>query len=83
MKLTVMSREYCSLCHKMIEALKPYQRRHGFELEIVDVDSDPVLEATYNELVPVLLDGEHRICHWHLDEDALQAWLAGQTPAAG
>ena len=38
MKLTLMFREYCSLCHKMREQLKPYQEQFGFELDIVDVD---------------------------------------------
>ena len=32
-----------------------------FELDIVDVDEDPVLEEKYNELVPVLLDGDTEI----------------------
>jgi glutaredoxin-like domain DUF836 len=75
MKLTLMFREYCSLCHKMREQLKPYQERFGFELEILDVDEDPVLEEKYNELVPVLLDGQTEICHWFLDEEKLKTFL--------
>ena len=75
MKLTLMFREYCSLCHKMREQLKPYQERFGFELEILDVDEDPVLEEKYNELVPVLLDGETEICHWFLDGEKLKTFL--------
>ncbi|MGN6893374.1 glutaredoxin family protein, partial [Neisseria sp. P0015.S009] len=31
MKLTLMFREYCSLCHKMREQLNPYQEQFGFE----------------------------------------------------
>ena len=50
MKLTLMFREYCSLCHKMREQLKPYQERFGFELEILDVDEDPVLEKNIMNL---------------------------------
>ena len=38
MKLTLMFREYCSLCHKMRDDLQPYQREYGFELEVLDVD---------------------------------------------
>lgn len=78
MKLTLMFREYCSLCHKMRDALKPYQAQYGFELEIVDVDEDPLLEQRYNELVPVLLDGDIEICHWFLDETRLKARLEGR-----
>ncbi|MBA4707061.1 glutaredoxin family protein [Aquitalea aquatica] len=75
MKLTLYFREYCSLCHQMLAELQPWQARHGFELDVVDVDADPILEARFNELVPVLMDGEHQICHWHLDIPALAAHL--------
>lgn len=75
MKLTLYFREYCSLCHQMLAELKPWQDRHGFALDVVDVDADPVLEARFNELVPVLMDGEREICHWHLDIPALAAHL--------
>lgn len=76
MKLTLMFREYCSLCHKMREQLQPYQAQYGFELEVVDVDADPLLEEKYNELVPVLLEGDNEICHWFLDETRLQRFFA-------
>ncbi|MDO4904636.1 MAG: glutaredoxin family protein [Lautropia sp.] len=79
MKLTLMSREYCSLCHEMVDALRPYQAAYGFDLEIIDVDSTPELEAKYNELVPVLLIGGRQICHWHLDEPKLRALLEAQA----
>lgn len=68
MKLTLMFREYCSLCHQMKAQLQPWQQEFGFTLEVLDVDADEALEARYNELVPVLLAGETEICHWHLDE---------------
>ena len=61
---------------KCREQLKPYQEQFGFELDIVDVDEDPVLEEKYNELVPVLLDGDTEICHWFLDEEKLKAHLS-------
>ena len=75
MILTLMFREYCSLCHQMRDALAPWQARYGFELEIIEIDDFPELEAKYNELVPVLLHGDNEICHWHLDETKLQAYL--------
>ena len=75
MKLTLMFRDYCSLCHKMRDALAPYQQQYGFALEVLDVDEDAALEEKYNELVPVLLDGDTEICHWFLDEEKLKAYL--------
>lgn len=59
----------------MRQALLPYQQQYGFALNVVDVDEDENLVARYNELVPVLLHGEHKICHWHLDEAALSVYL--------
>lgn len=75
-RLTLMFREYCSLCHAMLAALNAYPGRGRFELDIVDVDADPALEARYNELVPVLLAEGRELCHYHLDYAALDAYLA-------
>ena len=75
MVLTLMFREYCSLCHQMRATLQPYQAEYGFELQVFDVDEDPELEARYNELVPVLLHDGGEICHWHLDEAKLLSVL--------
>lgn len=75
MILTLMFREYCSLCHQMLKALQPYQQQYGFELTIVDIDEFPQLENKYNELVPILLYGDMEICHYYLDENALLSVL--------
>lgn len=84
MKLTLMFRPYCGLCHQMHDALQPYLTEFNATLEIVEIDDFPELEARYNELVPVLLHGEHEICHWHLDESALRDYLmqAACTPTS-
>lgn len=74
--LTVMSREWCHLCHDLLAALAPLQQELGFSVEVLDVDADPALEARWNELVPVLLAGDTEICHYHLDEAALRAHFA-------
>ncbi|EGZ45983.1 glutaredoxin family protein [Neisseria wadsworthii] len=83
MKLTLMFREYCSLCHKMRDELKPLQEEFGFELEVVDVDEDAELEAQYNELVPVLLHKGRELCHWHLNEGQVREYLISLQVAAG
>ena len=76
MHLTLYFRAYCSLCHAMRDALRPYQARHGFTLDVIDVDNDPALVARFDELVPVLMHGETEICHYHLDTVRLDAVLA-------
>ena len=75
-KLTVLSREYCHLCHEMIAALQKLRGRYEFTIEVVDVDRDPQLEEKWGDKVPVLLDGEREICHYFLDLEATEARLA-------
>jgi len=60
----------------MLSALQHLQGRFSFDIEVVDVDSHPALEAKWGDKVPVLLDGEIEICHYHLDVAALDARLA-------
>lgn len=77
MKLTVYSREYCSLCQEMVAALDALQPSFGFELEVLDVDEDDALETRFGMKVPLLTgqDGSE-ICHYHLDQTALEKYLA-------
>ena len=72
-RFTVLSREWCHLCHDMVAALEPLAREFGWSIEVVDVDAHPDLVERWDELVPVLLDGETELCHYHLDEAAVRA----------
>ena len=74
-KLTVLSREYCHLCHQMIAELDRLRARLDFAVEVIDVDRHPELEERWGDKVPVLLDGEREICHYFLDLEALEARL--------
>ena len=74
--LTVYSRTYCHLCDDLITALRALQGRFVFDINIVDVDSDPLHEQRFGELVPVLMHGELELCHYFLDEPAVSAYLA-------
>lgn len=76
-ELTLISRSYCHLCHDMEVALAPLAAEFGAIVTVVDVDADPVLEARYDELVPVLLHGETELCHYFLDEAKTREYLAG------
>lgn len=76
-RLRLLGRTYCHLCSDMLAALQPLAGELEFEVSVVDVDSDPELEARYGELVPVLEDAQGReICHYFLDEPALRSRLA-------
>ena len=74
--LRLLGRRYCHLCDDMLAELSRLRQVHPFELEIVDVDLFPELEARYGDLVPVLLAGETELCHYHFDEQAVRAYLS-------
>jgi glutaredoxin len=61
----------CCLCDEAREAVARVRARHPFELEEVDVSTDPDLHAEYGERIPVLaLDG-HELSELHVDADEL------------
>lgn len=72
-RLTLLSRSYCHLCEDMLRALKSLQAAHDFDIEIIDIDAagQAALQSLYDELVPVVLDGQTEICHHHLDAGAV------------
>ena len=75
-ELTLLSRRFCHLCHAMEAALAPLAAEFGAAVTVVDVDGDPLLEAQYDELVPVLLHGKNELCHYFLDEPKTHEYLA-------
>ncbi|HSC80614.1 MAG TPA: glutaredoxin family protein [Chitinolyticbacter sp.] len=77
MALTLYGREYCGLCLTMRDQLALLGAERGFTARWVDVDDDPLLEARFDELVPVLADPDGvEICHYHLDMAALDECMA-------
>ena len=74
--LTVLSREYCHLCEEFLAALRQFQGRYSFDIEVIDVDRHPRLEEKWGDKVPVLLDGDLEICHYFLDAEAVDARLS-------
>jgi glutaredoxin len=49
------TRDGCHLCEQAWEIVSAAQRRYGFTLEAVDVDTDPNLAAAHGECVPVVV----------------------------
>lgn len=78
-ELTVMSREWCHLCQDLLDELEPLAAELGWTIRVLDVDADPVLEARWDELVPVVLAGDTELCHYHMDESAVRAYC-GRFP---
>jgi hypothetical protein len=61
----------CCLCDEAREAVAAVRARHPFELEEVDVSTDPDLHRSHGERIPVLeLDGDE-LFEFHVDADEL------------
>lgn len=66
----------------MLAALRALEQPgQAFEIDVIDVDADPALEARFNELVPVLYGdiSESELCHYFLDGAAVRAYIERQT----
>lgn len=61
----------------MLTALDFLRGEFAFTVTVLDVDADPALEEKYDELVPVLVDGDGReLCHYFLDLPKVREYLA-------
>ena len=57
-RVVLYGRQDCCLCDEALEELQQARRTASFELEKIDVDTDPSLAAKYGHEVPVVeIDG--------------------------
>ena len=74
--VTLYSKPDCPLCDEARAALARVRRRARFELEEVDIGSDPRLEAAYRERIPVVAVDGRDVFDFHVDEPALERLLS-------
>jgi Glutaredoxin-like domain (DUF836) len=56
--MTLYRADGCALCEEALEVIREIQPELGFELTLVDIGGDPVLEERYRALLPALeIDG--------------------------
>ncbi len=55
MRLTIISRRECHLCHVVARVAAQVQEDLAFHLTIVDIDTDEQLRQQYGERIPVVL----------------------------
>ncbi len=75
LRLTLYGRSYCHLCDEMLSALDPLRGEFGFDIDVVDVDTDADLERRFDDLVPVLMHVANELCHYRLDIGKVRAYL--------
>lgn len=55
MRVTIMSRQECHLCHVVARVAAQVQEDLAFSLAIVDIDADQHLREQYENRIPVIL----------------------------
>ncbi|WP_275099337.1 glutaredoxin family protein [Sedimenticola hydrogenitrophicus] len=73
--LTFYYRDGCHLCEDMWQHLQVIRDTRPFDLQLIDVDGDPQLQARYGKLIPVLAAGDDVICNYYLDPIGLERFL--------
>ena len=82
-RLTVVQRHDCELCEIMLQDLARLARTLALPpIELIDVDSDPVLKRRHGLHVPVLLLDGTVVCRHRLDPEELARLLRPAPPAA-
>lgn len=74
-KVTLYTRVGCHLCDDAKEVLEAVRREKPFELDVVDVDTDPALVALYTDEVPVITIEGRKAFKYRVDAAALRAKL--------
>jgi glutaredoxin len=66
----------CHLCERALEIVRGARETIEFDLEEIDISSDPALEAGYREWLPVVeIDGRRRFTY-HVHPDSFRAAVA-------
>ena len=75
-RLTLLAREECELCERLLSELSALRTRVALPpVEVVDVDADPVLARRWGLKVPVLLLDGALVCGPRLDAPELMRLL--------
>lgn len=61
LNVTLYTRKECHLCDEVKQELQLLQQKYPHRLAEVDIDSDPVLQKTYFDQVPVVEVGPYRL----------------------
>jgi len=81
-RVTLYRAEGCQLCEEALEVIREVQPEFGFELTLVDIGGDPVLEERYRLLLPAVeIDGALEFTFF-VDTDELRACLVATSERA-
>ena len=80
-RVTLYTARGCHLCERARATVEGVRADTPFELDEVEIDGVPDLEARYRELLPVVeIDGE-RAFTYHVGAEKLRAALRTKSPS--
>jgi len=80
-RVVLYGREGCCLCDEARAALLSARRHHQFELEELDIESDPALLRRYLERIPVVtIDGVEAFELFVEEDELVRRLLAPAAP---
>ena len=83
-RLTVVHRHDCELCEQMLAELEALGRSLALPpIELIDVDSDPLLRRRHGLDVPVLLLDGTVVCRHRIDRGELLRALRPKAAGGG
>ncbi|MGA3194109.1 MAG: glutaredoxin family protein [Terriglobales bacterium] len=75
-EVILYTRKGCHLCEIVKESLTKLQRRGGFNLQEIDVDSDSEIRRLYTDEVPVVFINGRKAFKYRMDEQEFLRKLA-------
>jgi glutaredoxin len=78
-KVVLYHAKGCHLCERARRTVAEVRGETPFELEEVEIDGDPALEASYREWLPVVEINGERAFVYHVDRDAFRRKVVAQS----
>jgi hypothetical protein len=77
--LTVYSRPGCHLCDEMMATIERVAHGTALTVDVIDISTDPALEARYGLEIPVLLVNGKKAAKYRVSETGLVQLLKVRT----
>ena len=71
-QIDIYSRPGCHLCDEAQHVIERVQRRFGFAVHVINIESDAGLEKEYGEQIPVVFINGNKAFKYHVDEAELE-----------
>jgi hypothetical protein len=79
-RVTLYGKPGCHLCFDAFQVVLRVKEEVDFELDEVDVSTDPVLHKRYGERIPVVAVDDEELFEHHVDPEGLKRALGRVSP---